>query len=80
MENSITLDILDRDKFGIGLLRCVFHYATKNPENKYWLRKNIYHSLSLDDFLFTNANLELVARIEKHGKEITDKKVEKIRP
>lgn len=73
MENSVTVDILDRDKFGAGLLRGVFHNAVKNPENQFWLRENVSSSLSLDDFLFTNANLELVARVEKYGKEMVNK-------
>ena len=70
MKNWITVDVIDRDKFGIGLLRGVFHNAARNMENKYWFKKKIPYSLSLDDFLFTNANLELVAKIEKHGKKI----------
>ena len=69
MENSITADILDRDKFGIGLLRGVFHNAVKNRETQFLSINNINSSLSLNDFLFSNANLNLVSRIEKHGTE-----------
>ena len=76
METFCTKDILNRDKFGIGLLRGVFHNATKNPENNYWLSGKIPSSLSLDDFLFHNANLDLVARIEKFGKQMITSQVE----
>ncbi|UCC57855.1 MAG: hypothetical protein JSW14_05665 [Candidatus Bathyarchaeum sp.] len=79
IENSIEVDILDRDKFGIGLLRGVFYNAVKNPENHFWLRQNVPHSLSLDDFLFVNANFELVSRVEEYGKKLVNKKVGKPR-
>ncbi len=73
MENSVTVDIIDRDKFGIGLLRGVFYNAAKNLENQVWLMQKVSPLLTLDDFLFTNANLELVDRVEKHGKDIVYK-------
>ena len=73
MKNSITSDIIDRDKFGIGLLRGVFHNAVKNRENQFWSINNINSPLSLNDFLFSNANLNLVSTIEKHGTEMINK-------
>jgi hypothetical protein len=48
-------------------LKVVFHNAIKNSENQTWLRKNVASSLSLDDFLFNNGNLDLVSRVEKCG-------------
>jgi len=73
MEDSITVDIFDRQKFGVGLLKGVFHNAITNYENQLWLRKNVFSSLSLDDFLFTNGNLELVSRVEKFGTKLLNK-------
>ncbi|MBT8172262.1 hypothetical protein KJN74_05270 [Candidatus Bathyarchaeota archaeon] len=67
MEDSITVDILDREKFGVGLLQGVFHNAIKNFGNQLWLKNNVSNSLSRDDFLFTNGNLELVSRVEEFG-------------
>ena len=70
MKNSVTLDIIDRDKFGIGLLRGVFHNAIKKQENPSWLLDKVNSSLSLNDFLFWNANLNLVSSVEKRGIEL----------
>ena len=73
MEDNVTHEILDRDKFGIGLLRGVFHNAVKNQENQSWLLNKVSSSLSLDDFLFWNANMNLVSIIEKRGTELNNK-------
>ena len=73
LKNSVTLDILDRDKFGIGLLRGVFHNAVKNQEDQSWLLNEVNSSLSLDDFLFSNANLNLVSSVEKRGIELINR-------
>jgi hypothetical protein len=73
MENSVTHEILDRDKFGIGLLRSVFHNAVKNQEDQSWLQDKVNSSLSLDDFLFWNANLDLVSIVERRGIELKNK-------
>ena len=71
IENNITLDILERDKFGVGLLRGVFFNAIQKSEKcRSWLSANCSHLFSLDDFLFPNANLELVARVERAGKKL----------
>jgi hypothetical protein len=69
MEDSITADIFDQQKFGVGLLKMVFHNAIHNNDNQQWLRNNVSSSLSLDDFLFTNGNLDLVSRVEKCGQD-----------
>jgi len=75
MEDNITADIFDQQKFGVGLLKMVFHNAIQNIENQTWLRKIVSNSLSLDDFLFTNGNLDLVSRIEKCGQACTKKDI-----
>ena len=71
MEDNITADIFNQQKFGVGLLKIVFHNAIQNIENQTWLRQNVSSSLSLDDFLFTNGNLDLVSRVEKCGQTCT---------
>ena len=73
MEDSITYDTIDREKFGIGLLKSIFHNAIKNWGNHLWLRKIVSNSLLYDDFLFTNGNLELVSRVEDFGNRIVKK-------
>lgn len=67
MEKNLTAKIFNEQKFGIGLLRTIFYNALTKNDNQFWLKKNISSSLLLDDFLFTNGNLDLVARIEKFG-------------
>lgn len=69
LEDSITAEIFDQLKFGVGLLKMVFHKAIQNNDNQQWLRNNVSSSLALDDFLFTNGNLDLVSRVEKCGQE-----------
>ncbi len=68
MEENLTTKIFNEQKFGVGLLKTVFHNTlNSSTNNQLWFKYSIPSMLSLDDFLFTNGNLDLVSRIEKFG-------------
>jgi len=62
IENNITPDVLNRDKFGVELLRHGFFNAMKKSGDK------LSPSISPDDFLFVSANSEFIAKIDEIAK------------
>ena len=69
MEDNMSIDLFNNEKFGIGLLKEIFFNAVRSSESEHWLTKNVPTSLSINDFLFTNGNLKLVSRLEEFGKK-----------
>ena len=74
MEENLTNEIFEEQKFGVGLLKTVFYEALSNSDNQLWSNKNMPKLLTMDDFLFTYGNLDLVSRLETFGANKLNKK------